>query len=81
MRRDAIRSGVRRTINLVVGRRNPMRRFRALALASLLAGTFALTACEKEGPAERAGKKIDNAAEKAGDAIEDAGDKVEDAVD
>ena len=58
-----------------------MRRFRALALASLLAGTFALTACEKEGPAEKAGKKLDNAAEKAGDAIEDAGDKVEDAVD
>jgi hypothetical protein len=37
--------------------------------------------CEKEGPAEKAGKKIDQALEQAGDSIEDAGDKMEDAVD
>ncbi len=49
------------------------------------------TACKKEGPAERAGKKIDEAvektgekikesAEKAGDKIEEAGDKVKEST-
>jgi len=41
------------------------------------------TACKKEGPAERAGKKIDETVEKAGDTIkesaEKAGDKIEEA--
>ncbi|HEX6692797.1 MAG TPA: hypothetical protein VF110_16785 [Burkholderiales bacterium] len=46
-----------------------------IALFALLA----LVACQ-EGPAERAGRKIDNAADKAGRAIENAGDKVRDAV-
>ncbi len=47
----------------------------------------ALTACQQEGPAERAGKKVDKAvdkaadkvdkgAEKVGDALKEAGDKV-----
>ncbi len=31
--------------------------------------------CEKDGPLERAGEKVDNAIEKAGDNIEDATDK------
>ncbi|MGO7711748.1 hypothetical protein, partial [Rhizobium johnstonii] len=35
----------------------------------------ALAACEQEGPAERAGKALDNAVEQAGDKIENAGDK------
>ena len=43
------------------------------------------TACKKEGPAERTGKKIDETAEKAGEKIEKsadkAGDKIEDAGD
>jgi hypothetical protein len=42
-------------------------------------------ACKKEGPAERAGKKIDETVEKAGDKIkesaEKAGDKIEEAGD
>jgi hyperosmotically inducible protein len=41
------------------------------------------TACKKEGPAERAGKKIDETVEKAGEKIkesaEKAGDKIEEA--
>ncbi|WP_373507297.1 hypothetical protein [Thiocapsa sp.] len=41
--------------------------------------------CEQEGPAERAGEKIDHAAERAGDKIEQASekaaDKIEDAKD
>ena len=41
---------------------------------------FMLSACE-QGPAEKAGEKIDNAAESVGDAAEDAVDEVEDVVD
>lgn len=41
---------------------------------------LAATACQKEGPAERAGRQLDQAADKAGRSIERAGDKVRDAV-
>lgn len=50
----------------------------ALCLLSVMA---VAAGCENEGPAEKAGKKIDRAVEDAGDAIEDAGDKIEDSVD
>jgi len=46
-----------------------------IALFALLA----LVACQ-EGPAEKAGRKLDNAAEKTGRAIEKAGEKVRDAA-
>ena len=50
----------------------------ALAVSAL---TLALLGCQKhEGPAETAGKKIDNAAQKAGEQIEKAGDKIQDAA-
>ena len=43
------------------------------------------TACKKEGPAERAGKKVDEAVEKAGEKIKESakktGDKIEEAGD
>ena len=39
-----------------------------------------LSGCTKEGPLEKAGKKIDKTIEKAGDQIEKAGEKVHDAV-
>ena len=38
----------------------------------------ALAACNREGPAEKAGRSIDNAADKAGRSIEKAGEKVRD---
>lgn len=42
---------------------------------------LATAACQPaEGPAERAGKSIDNAAEKVGDQIDDAAKKAKDAV-
>lgn len=54
---------------------------RCLGILLLAFGLLASTGCvEKEGPAERAGKKIDNALDKAGDKIEKAGDKIEDAA-
>jgi uncharacterized lipoprotein YehR (DUF1307 family) len=37
-------------------------------------------ACKKEGPAERAGEKIDKTIEKAGDKIEEAGDKIKEST-
>lgn len=40
-----------------------------------------LAACDKKGPAERAGERIDNATERAGDKIEDAGDKAAEKMD
>ncbi len=53
----------------------------ALAAALLLALAMAgLSACEKKGPAERAGEAIDNAAQKTGDAVKEAGDKIKDAT-
>jgi hypothetical protein len=36
--------------------------------------------CHREGPAERAGKKVDEAVEQTGDAMKDAGDKANTAV-
>lgn len=48
------------------------------AFATLLLVT-ALAACQKqEGPAEHAGKQVDNAINDAGRQIEKAGDKIQD---
>lgn len=58
-----------------------MRLMRVLMVALLTFAAFGFAACEKEGPAERAGKQVDNAVDGAGDAVKDAGDKVKDAVD
>jgi hypothetical protein len=66
-------------------------------LKKIILGFFSImlivsfTACKKEGPAERAGKKIDEvveksgekmkeSAEKAGDKIKEAGEKVKEAT-
>jgi len=50
-----------------------MRSSSALAAALLLAFAVAgLAACEKKGPAERAGEAVDKAVKKAGDKIKDA---------
>jgi len=49
----------------------------ALMMIVLMVG---LSGCKKEGPVEKAGKKIDNTIEKAGEQIEKAGEKVQDAV-
>jgi hypothetical protein len=48
----------------------------ALVMCALIAGLFGCP--KKEGPAERAGEKIDKAVEKAGQKIEKAGEKIED---
>ncbi len=53
-----------------------------MRLTTLLVGLlttflFGLGACEREGPAERAGEKVDKATEQAGESLEQAGEKVE----
>ena len=55
-------------------------KFKTFVLLLLLLVTIALTGCEKDGPMENAGEKIDNSIENAGQALEDAGDKVKDAI-
>jgi hypothetical protein len=50
----------------------------ALAMSVLMVG---LSACEKkEGPAERAGKAVDQAVDSAGQKLEKAGQDVQDAA-
>lgn len=50
----------------------------ALVVGALLA---TLPACQKQqGPAERAGKEVDQAADKVGQQLEKTGDKVRDAA-
>ena len=39
-----------------------------------------LSGCQKEGPAEQAGKAVDQTVEKAGQQIEKAGDSIQDAA-
>ena len=46
----------------------------------LIAAAALLAACEREGPAEKAGRQLDRTAQKAGDSLREAGDKVRDAV-
>ena len=52
-------------------------------IATVIALSFAvagLAACDKDGPMERAGEKIDDAAKKTGESVEKAGEKLEDAA-
>jgi len=58
-----------------------MRSIRVTLAALAVASALTVSACETDGPAERAGEKVDNAVDDAGDAVKDAGDKVKDAVD
>lgn len=51
----------------------------AVAAAALVL-SIAMAGCEREGPAERAGEKLDRGAEKAGDSLERAGDRTRDRV-
>jgi len=39
--------------------------------------SVSFTACEREGPAERAGESIDEASESVGEAVEDAGERAD----
>ncbi len=59
-----------------------MNRFNSALCLAFTAAALSLTACApKEGPAEKAGKAVDNAAEKVGNSAEKAGDKIKETVD
>ena len=60
---------------------NMMNSGKTVGAALVIAALFAtLPACQKqEGPAERAGKQVDQAADKVGQQIEKAGEKMQDA--
>ena len=49
----------------------------ALVIGALL---VVLAGCQKEGPAEKAGKEVDKAAQTVGKQIEKAGESVQDAA-
>jgi hyperosmotically inducible protein len=49
---------------------------KVLLLVCGLMLVFSLASCEKKGPAEKTGEKIDKAVEKAGEKVEKAGDKI-----
>lgn len=49
-----------------------------LTVVAVILMALGLGACEREGPAERAGERVDEATQNAADAVEDAGDKIED---
>lgn len=60
---------------------NHMMKLNKMALTSLVMGALlvALSGCQKqEGPAEQAGKDIDQATEQAGEQIEKAGESIQD---
>ena len=53
---------------------------KAPALALILFAAVFAYGCEKKGPAEKAGEKIDDAMSEAADRAEEAGDAMEEAV-
>jgi predicted small lipoprotein YifL len=51
------------------------------AVLTLMALALGAAGCEKKGPAEKAGEKIDHAMATAGSAVKETGDKMRDAGD
>lgn len=51
-----------------------------LTLALSFIGAVALTGCREPGPAEQAGREVDEAVEGARDALEDLGDETDEAL-
>jgi predicted small lipoprotein YifL len=60
----------------------PMKKFVQSIITTLMMIVLmvGLSGCPKEGPIEKAGKKIDKTIEKAGEQVEKAGEKVRDTV-
>lgn len=52
-----------------------------LMLGSITLGGFALPACDNDGPAEKAGEKVDEAVEDMKDTAEETANKVQDKAD
>lgn len=54
---------------------------RFVLATTLVGGIAALSGCEEKGPAETAGKKVDDAMKDAGKAIDDAADDAKKKID
>lgn len=54
---------------------------RMLIFAACIAGLVAISGCEQEGPAEKAGKEIDQTVEKAEEEAEETRDEIEEELD
>lgn len=52
-----------------------------LVLPVVLLMSFAVSGCDSDGPAERAGESIDRGVDKTGDSLERAGDRTRDRLD
>ncbi len=57
-----------------------MKALRFLTICLILSLSLLFMACEKEGPAERAGERMDEAYEDTKDNLNDAGEAIEDSV-
>lgn len=51
-----------------------------MSVLSLLLAAMITTACERQGPMEEAGEKLDDATEEIGDSIEDACEETKEAL-
>ena len=51
-----------------------------LIIAAIALSLFAFAACESEGPAEKAGKKIDQTVKKAADSAKETGEAIQEKV-
>ncbi len=58
-----------------------MKLSRIFAAMMVVALSFSMVACEKKGPMEKAGEKVDQAASDVKDAAKDVADDIKDAVD
>jgi len=57
-----------------------MKKYFQSLITLLIVLMFGIYGCTKEGPVEKAGKKIDKTIEKTGEQIEKVGEKVQDAA-
>lgn len=53
---------------------------RILLLVCFMGSLFGVVGCEQEGPAERAGEKVDESMEETGEKIEQAGENIQDSA-
>ncbi|HBP89623.1 MAG: hypothetical protein KC592_14405 [Nitrospira sp.] len=53
---------------------------RVLVLLCFTGSLLGVMACEQEGPAERAGERVDESMEKAGEKMEEAGENIQDSA-
>ncbi|MEO6202341.1 MAG: hypothetical protein ABIP82_03815 [Nitrospirales bacterium] len=51
-----------------------------MLMLCFLGSLFFMIGCEQEGPAEKAGKSVDETTEKAGEQLEQAGENIQDSA-